>query len=229
MNRQILPLLLVVLMQCTLLEAQTLRVRLQGAHLYAEAPQLHFLTDRVLERLHNGAAVPFHFQLAIVPVSGGKPLAEASDLFVVSFDLWEERFSVVQSAPPRRRVSHLDSPAAEAWCLENLPLKIPAFDAGDPFIMKLEIRAEESREESSKDESSGLSLAGLVDIFSRKPREQPLRWSAVSGPVHLRDLKPREPAVERPKDRRQKTGAGKPRIPSLGRLRHGIGREQSAQ
>ncbi len=230
MNRQILPLLLLVLTHCALLEAQTLQVRQEGAHLYAGAPQLHFLTSRVMERLHNGAAVAFHFQLAIVPASGGKPLSEASDLFVVSFDLWEERLSVVQSAPPRRRASHLSSTAAEAWCLENLPLAIPALAPRDSFIMKLDIRAEESREDSSADESSGLSLAGLVDIFSRKPKEQPLRWSAVSGPVRLADLKSREPATERPvPDRRQKPGAGKPRTSGLRGLLHGTEREQAAQ
>lgn len=194
-NRQILSLLLLALIPCSVLEAQTLQARLQGGRLYVTAPQLHFLNDRTLERLHNGAAVPFNFQLTAVPSSGGKPLAQASDRFVLSFDLWEERFSVMQSGTPRRTVSHLSSSAAEAWCLENLSLAVSALAAEKSFVLKLDVRAEEPAEESSAENNPGLSLAGLIEVFSRKAKEQPLRWSAVSGPIRLQDLK--DPNVRR--------------------------------
>ena len=195
-NRKILSLLLLALIPCSVLEAQTLQAHLQGGRLYAAAPQLHFLNDRILERLHNGTAVPFNFQLTAVPSSGGKALVQASDRFVISFDLWEERFSVVQSGPPRRTISHLSSSAAEEWCLENLSVSVSALAPEKSFVLKLDIRAEEPADESSAESSSGLSLAGLIDVFSRKAKEQPLRWSAVSGPIRLQDMK--DPAVRRP-------------------------------
>jgi hypothetical protein len=191
-----LSLLLLVLVPCPLLQAQVLKAHLQADRLFVTAPQLHFLNERILERLHNGAAVPFHFQLAAVPVSGGKPLVQASDRFVLSFDLWEERFSVVQSNGPRRGASHLSSSAAEAWCLENLALPVSALAAEKSFVLKLDIRAEEPEEESV--DSGGLSLTGLIDVFSRKAKEQPLRWSAVTGSIRLEDLKQENQSVRRP-------------------------------
>jgi hypothetical protein len=36
---------------------------------------------------------------------------------------------------------------------------------------------------------SGLTLAGLIDVFSRKKREEPPHWEALSGPLRLMDLK----------------------------------------
>jgi len=196
-NRRFWPLLL-ALIACPVLQAQTLQVRLEGVRLHATAPQLHLVTDRVLTRLQNGAAVPFHIMLTAVPASGGKPLSEASSLLVLSFDLWEERFSVVQSAAPRRTASHLSASAAEAWCLENLVLAIPAVDGDSPFVVRLDIRADDAEEESPSESNPGLSLAGLIDIFSRKAKEQPLRWSAVSGPIRLRDLRKKEPGTPGP-------------------------------
>lgn len=183
----LLPLL--ALASCTAVQAQALKARLDGSRLYVTAPQLRLLTDRVRVKLQNGAAVSFHFQLVALPPAGGKPLSEASDLFVLSFDLWEERFAVVQSAAPRRAASHLTAEAAEAWCLENLPIPVPPLAPDSPFVLRLEVRAEEPERDSAANGGPGLSLAGLIEVFSRKTKEPPLRWSAVSGPVRLADLK----------------------------------------
>ncbi len=206
-------LLLFLLIHCPVLEAQALRVRLEGERVYVAAPQLHFLTDRVLERLHNGAAVRFHFQLVAVSNSGGRPIAEVSDLFVVSFDLWEERFSVVQSALPRRAASHLSSTSAEVWCLENLPLPVSSLAEEKPVILKLDIRADESADELAAENNPGISLAGLIDIFSRKSKEKPLRWFAVSDSIRLSDLRQKDPGVRPPSPKNQ------PQKPSAGRQR----------
>ncbi len=206
-------LLLFLLIHCPILEAQALRVRLDGERLFVAAPQLHFLTDRVLERLHNGAAVPFHIQLVAVSNSGGKSIAEVSDLFVVSFDLWEERFSVVQSASPRRTVSHLSANSAEAWCLENLPLPVSALADEKPIILKLDIRADESADELAAENNPGISLSGLIEIFSRKSKEKPLRWFAVSDAIRLLDLRQKDPGVRPPAPKNQ------PQKPSVGKLR----------
>lgn len=192
-------LLLLALVLCPDVGAQVLQARLDGSRLYATAPQLRLLADRVLVRLRNGASVSFHFQLAAVPASGGKPLSEASDLFILSFDLWEERFAIVQSGASRRTASHLSAQAAEAWCLENLPVPVPAVVPDTPFILRLEVRADEPERDSPPDTGSGLSLAGLIDVFSRKAKEPPLRWSAISGPIRLADLKPREPGGPPPR------------------------------
>jgi len=195
-NRQIVSLLFLALVPCSVLEAQGLQAHLQGGRLLVTAPQLHFLTDGVLDRLHNGAAVAFNFQLTAVPSSGGKPVTQVSDRFVFSFDLWEERFSIVQSNEPRRKVSNLSVAGAEAWCLENLPVEVSALAGEKSLVLKLDIRAEDPAEDSSAEGNPGLSLAGLIDVFSRKSKGQPLRWSVVSGPIRLQDLK--DVSVRRP-------------------------------
>jgi hypothetical protein len=181
-----------------------------------------FLNARVLERLHNGAAVPFNFQLTAVPSSGGKALAQTSDRFVISFDLWEERFSVVESGPPRRTISHLASSAAEGWCLENLSIPISALAAEKSFVLKLDIRAEEPADESSAESSPGLSLAGLIDVFSRKSKEPPLRWSVVSGPIRLQDLTVRRPTSNVRRHHQRISNMGR-RILDIGRLTLDVG------
>jgi hypothetical protein len=84
-------------------------------------------------------------------------------------------------------VSDLSDGAAEAWCLQNLALPVAALAGEKPWMLKLQVRVEEARAESNG-ASPRISVAGLIDVFSRKPKEEPLQWSAVSGPFRLRDL-----------------------------------------
>jgi hypothetical protein len=192
MNKNQRALLLIALAAAIVshLQAQALQPRIDGALLRVAAPQLRFLPGRILERLHNGAAVPFQFQLSAN--SGGHTLEQATTRFVLSYDLWEERYSIQQTDAGKRAASHLAQDAAEAWCLENLSLPVSALAGEKTFVLKLEIRAEEAKEDST-DAKPSFSMAGLIDVFSRKPKEEPLRWSAVSGPVRLQDLVPKTP------------------------------------
>jgi hypothetical protein len=229
-NRSLWLLLLLATVPCANLRGQGLQARLEGSILYAKAPEVRFLTDRVVARLHNGASVSFHFQLVAVPGSGGRPVAEASDLFVLSFDLWEEKFAVVQSAAPRRSVSHLSANAAEAWCLDNLPLPVQALAPESPFVLRLEIRAEDPEEEAAGDAASGLSLAGLIDVFSRKSKEPPLRWTVVSGPIRLAGLKNGERGGSRsPEKAAPQKGGDRFRMSRFGQWGREIARGQAAR
>jgi len=182
-------LILLALVPCPSLPAQDLKAHLEGDRLHVAAPELRFLDGRVLERLRNGAAVPFTVHLSAAPGLGARAVSQVTARFVLSFDLWEERFSVVETNSSRRSASHLSSAAAESWCIESVSLPVSALAGGKPLVLKLEIRAEESGEASESENSPGLSMAGLIDIFSRKAREQPSRWSAVSAPFRLADLK----------------------------------------
>jgi hypothetical protein len=163
------------------------------------APNLHFLTGRSLARLHDGAAVPFDFQLVVFTGSGtaGSPntaasanvvVARALERFVVSYDVWEEKFSVVRARDFRRSGMRLSASSAESWCLENLFVLAASLPAGQQLGARLEIRTAESKEFSPA--NSGINLATLIEIFSRPSRPQQDRWSVDSAPFQLADLKP---------------------------------------
>ena len=107
----------------------------------------------------------------------------------MSFDLWEEKFSVVKAGPGGRSASRLSAAMAEAWCLENLPLPVRVVPAQEPFVIRWECRIGENEEESVGDTRPALTLAGLIDVFSRKKSEVPPKWEATAGPLRLQDVK----------------------------------------
>ena len=95
--------------------AAPLTVTWDGDDIHIAAPQLHFLSGKALERLKNGAAVGFLSQLTL-STDGNKTIyRRRPERFVVSYDLWEERFSVVTMGSARRSASHLTAAGAEAW------------------------------------------------------------------------------------------------------------------
>lgn len=151
------------------------------------APNLHFLTGKSLSRLHDGAAVPFDFQLMITD-SRNNVIARALERFTVSYDVWEEKFSVVRVRDFRKSGMRLSAASAESWCLENIFVPAASLQAGQQLWARLEIRTVESREPLSAD--SGINLATLIEIFSRPSRPQQDRWSLESAPFQVASLQP---------------------------------------
>jgi hypothetical protein len=170
-------------------QSQSLGVERQGNRLRVAAPQLHWLEGKPLEQLHNGATVMFVFSLTVIAAPSGRSTYHVQERFIFSYDLWEERFSVVQPGAPGRQGSHLTSALAEAWCLDNLPVPVTALPAEKPFVIKLQCWVAENGSEGGSEGLSGLTLATLIDVFSRKARVTPPRWEAVSGSLRLADLK----------------------------------------
>lgn len=152
------------------------------------APSLHFLTGKSLTRLHDGAAVPFDFQLIIASGSKNNVVASALERFTVSYDVWEEKFSVVRVSDFRRSGMRLSASSAESWCLDNIVIRAAGLPTGQQLWARLEIRSAESKEPLAA--SSGINLATLIEIFSRPSRPQQDRWSIESAPFQLADLRP---------------------------------------
>ena len=152
------------------------------------APSLHFLTGKSLLRLHDGAAVPFDFQLIIAAGSKDNVVARSLERFTVSYDVWEEKFSVVRVGDFRQSGMRLSSSSAESWCLDNIFIRAANLPAGQQLWARLEIRSAESKEPLAA--NSGINLATLIEIFSRPSRPQQDRWSLESAPFQLADLKP---------------------------------------
>jgi hypothetical protein len=151
------------------------------------APSLHFLTGKSLTRLHDGAAVPFDVQLIVASGSKNNVVARALERFTVSYDVWEEKFSVVRVRDFRRSGMRLSASSAESWCLDNIVIPAADLPAGQQLWARLEIRSAESKEPLAA--NSGINLATLIEIFSRPSRPQQDRWSVESAPFQLADLK----------------------------------------
>jgi hypothetical protein len=155
---------------------------------HVAAPAVHFLTGKSLNRLYDGAAVPFDFQLVIASGSKTNVVARALERFTVSYDVWEEKFSVVRVRDFHRSSMRLSAASAESWCLDHIVIPGSRIPAGQQLWARLEIRSVESKEPVA--DNSGINLATLIEIFSRPSRPQQDHWSAESEPFQLADLKP---------------------------------------
>lgn len=174
------------------MDSDGMDVRLVEGRLRVAAPYLRFVTGKPLERLQNGAPVPFAFQLALSTDRWATVLARDIQRFVFSYDLWEERFAVVKAGHPRKSVSHLTARAAEAWCIDELSLAPAGIAGQQPFWLRLEVKTENPAEQAELDSQETMSLTRLIEIFSRRTRGDQDRWVARAGPLRLDDLK-REP------------------------------------
>ncbi len=168
--------------------AQSLAPRLDGELLRVSAPNLHFLAGKPLERLRNGAPVAFAAQLSLSLDAAHTVRKRVAGRFVVSYDLWEEKFSVSRPGNPPRSASRLTPAAAEVWCLDQLALPASSLGADQPFWLQLEVRAESPKESRNVVGEPGISLTRLIEIFSRPSRDPEARWIEPGGPFRLADL-----------------------------------------
>ncbi len=170
-------------------QSQPLVVEREGAYLRFSAPRLPLLEGKPLEQLHNGASVTYVFELTLTPEMESVPTERLRGRFIFSYDLWEEKFTVVQADPPGRSASQLSAGAAAAWCLDNLRLAVPSLNPDRSFVIKLDCSTTGDGSGGGSQDSPTLTLAGLVDVFSRKDRNPQPHWLAIAGPLRLGDLK----------------------------------------
>lgn len=176
---------------CLCVLAQDLVLRRSSDQLRVSGPKLHFITGKPLERMRNGASVTYDMQLTIFGDNRQTILRRGFERFVVSYDLWEEKFSATRMRTDRTSASHLTAAAAEAWCLDHLSIPAGGLTTDKPVFVRLDVRAKEPKERSPVDEDEGISLARLIDIFSRAGNPAPgMQWRAESGPINLQTLKP---------------------------------------
>lgn len=169
-----------------------LDARLDGEFLHVSAPNFSFLKDKPLEHLKDGASVAFIAQLT-VSTSPYYVMSEKVSMarFAISYDIWEERFSVtrITDHPDQKlSVSHLEGPAAEAWCLDKLTIQRSELPADKPFYIQLDLRMEDPRDTAGLIGEGGISLAKMIQIFSRPVRDKQAHWLLNSGPIRLEDL-----------------------------------------
>ena len=88
-----------------------------------------------------------------------------------------------------RAASRLTAAMAEAWCLENMPIPLQSVPERQSFMIRLECSIEDNENGNGEQSNSSLTLARLIDVFSRKRKAEPPKWEAVSGLLRLDDLK----------------------------------------
>ena len=183
--------LLFITSLAALLAAQSLIARVEGDQLRIAAPRLHFLLGESLSRLRDGATVRYAFQLTARVERTGRVLARSEEQFAVSYDLWEEKFAVARLGASPKSVSRLSAAAAEAWCIDNTTLNISTLSASQLFWVRLDYRTDDSPIPVDPSDNSSFTLSALIDIFSRRTRNEQLHGAEEIGPLRLDSLKKR--------------------------------------
>ncbi|HLW75406.1 MAG TPA: hypothetical protein VKS01_00455 [Bryobacteraceae bacterium] len=176
--------------------AEELRLNWRDNHLELSAPKVHFLSGRPLDLLHNAEAVRFNFNLTMWSGNHAHIYSQHLDQFVVSYDLWKEKFKVVKTQSPSKTVENLTQFDAESWCFSQMSPELPGVGGAEPLWLRLEIRAEDGKDgplfgrgAGGSVNESGISLSSLIEIFSRPPRQQS-HWGPYEvGPFTLDEIK----------------------------------------
>jgi hypothetical protein len=176
----------VVLLSAAMLSAQTVNVKLDGDQLRVAAPQLHFLGSEVLQRLHNGIAVNYVFKIGITPNRYSKPAADNLYRFVISYDIFEEKFAVSRIEPNPRSITHLSETAAQMWCLDSIAIPTMGLPADQLFWVTMEYQTVEPKPASDPSESL---IGQLIDVFSKKAQREESHGTILGGPFSLSDLR----------------------------------------
>jgi hypothetical protein len=174
---------------CLCVLAQDLVLRHTADALLVTAPRLHFLTGKPLERMRNGASVTYDMQLSILSDNRQYVFRRGFERFVVSYDLWEEKFSATRMRTARTSASHLTAEAAESWCLDHLSVPASGLATEKPVYVRLDIRAQEPKDRRSIDDDASISLGRLIEIFSRAGNPASgTQWRAEAGPISLQNV-----------------------------------------
>ena len=175
--------------------AQALSVRLDNEFLRISAPNLDFLVGEPLARLRDGRNADYVAQLTVA--TGKERVLQARSVarFAFSYDIWLERYKVTllipgQEHPPESK--NLTREAAQAWCLEQLKIDLAHVPADRPMWIRLEMRSEDPKETEGIIGEPGISLSGMIALFSHPPKKQQIRLVEEIGPYRIADLrKPR--------------------------------------
>jgi hypothetical protein len=171
------------------LAPEMLQLRWDDQQLRVQAPYLHFLNGKSLERLHSGAALVFSLQLSLSSDKFNTVVRRNFDRFVVSFDLWEEKFAITRLGPTKQQASHLSREAAERWVFDHTSLSVGGLADNKPLWLRLDLRADDTRESTTLLLDPTVNLARLIEWFGRAQRGADNRWTLDKGPFRLAELR----------------------------------------
>lgn len=170
------------------LPAQSVTVTRVGEAVAVRAPGFSFIKGETLLRLKDGRSVRVDLDLDVLPRPGEPAATQARQAYVLSYDLWEERFAVTQVGPPSRSIAYLTSAGAEAWCLEQLTVPVSALGRLGrdlPFWVRLGYRVLDADSVPPSDGGGDFTLRGMIDALSRRRKADASSHSIEAGPFRL--------------------------------------------
>jgi len=182
-------LLIVAIMLSSLdarLGSQSMTVTTTAGEVRVQAPGFHFISGQPLARLKDGLTLRVELEIRVLAGPGAAAAAAQSrQTFVLSYDLWEERFAATVSGTGSRSVSHLTAAAAEAWCIQQLAVPVGGLGSlrTQPFWIRLESRILNGKSDGREDE--GLTLRGIIDTLSRRQASEKTSHSTEAGPFRV--------------------------------------------
>jgi hypothetical protein len=168
--------------------AQTLDVRVVGDMLHLRGAGIGLIEGPVAEHLKDGRSVRVDFEMTILEKPRGVAITQSRHSFILSFDLWEQRFAVTRTGAPPRSISHLMARDAEAWCLDNMSVSTTSLGRAGrdtPFWIRVRYQVQDQRPTSNPDDDSTFGLRTLIDVLSRRKPDEPLGRSLEGGPFRL--------------------------------------------
>ncbi|HEU0121144.1 MAG TPA: hypothetical protein VFQ91_11515 [Bryobacteraceae bacterium] len=170
----------------------TLTVRKDDGVLRVAAPNLRFLEGKTLRRLQDGAGLVFSLQLSLSTDQFRTISRRQLDRYVVSFDLWEEKFAVVRLGGARQQASHLSKEATERWMFDHTGLPAQGLSPDSAHWVRAELRADDPRDAGGFLLDPTVTLTRLVEWFGRAQRGEAERWNLEHGPFYPGQLQPGE-------------------------------------
>lgn len=167
---------------------QSVTVDVVGDAVRIRPAGFRFIEGTALERLRDGRSLQVDFELAVLADPDGPVVSERRQSFNLSYDLWEERFSVSLIGTSSRAISHLVSADAEAWCLDQLMLPVAALGRlgrDEPFWIRLAYRFHDTEPAPDPDDDGPFTLRSLIDMLSRRAPDDEPGDSLDAGPFHL--------------------------------------------
>jgi len=189
--RHVVPITFTLLLWAALGAQAKVSVNRTGDAVTVKAPDFTFIKGEPLARLKDGRSVRVDLELAVLPKAGATGVTQTRQTFVLSYDLWEERFAVTLvgvPGTPSRSAAYLTSAAAEAWCLEQLTVSANALGTlgkDVPFWVRLEYRILDGDATPAAGPNGAYSLQGLIDAMSRRRKSQEWTHSIEAGPFRL--------------------------------------------
>ena len=167
--------------------AQSVTVRAAGDTLQVRGSGLRLIEGPVADHLKDGRSVRVEFEMTILDRPQGATVTQNRQAFVLSYDLWEQRYAVTRTGGTPRSISHLLARDAEAWCLENMAIPLTAlgrFARDLPFWIRIDYRVQD-RPPADADAESAFTLRTLIEVLSRRRPDETLGRTFESGPFRI--------------------------------------------
>jgi hypothetical protein len=170
--------------------AQSFDVRAVADVLQLRGSGVGLIEGRVAEHLKDGRSVRADFELTLLDKPRGGAVAHGQYGFIVSYDLWEQRFAVTRVGTPPRSISHLSARSAEGWCLENMTVPLASlgrFAHNVPFWIRIDYRVQDRAPAANPEDDSTFGLRTLIDVLSRRRQDEMPGRSLEAGPFRVRN------------------------------------------